>query len=256
MWYILFMTEVPRLIDSIRTAVRGSSLADQLKIERWQRFRSEETTAEWIALLGLTAIVLTHQEYFTDFIAQWVKELDSEAMLTLLKASSIHDLGEISIGDVPEPHKNLQDEKSEASATIKLIDQLENLDVDQRTELKRAYEQVVVGENVALHLIFKAFERLEYLDTAVHVFMALNSGLRMDKGEYMIARVLAFDLPKIMIMIEQFPNSIGMYLRFNRETIHSMFDYCRSSVDTEFQEKFEDSQRQWQTYCGLIDSSS
>ena len=249
------MTEVPRLIDSIRTAVRGSSLADQLKIERWQRFRSGETTAEWIALLGLTAIVLTHQEYFTDYIAQWVQELDTEEQLLLLEASSIHDLGEISIGDVPEPQKNGEDEKSEASATIKLIDQLEDLDVDQRTELKRAYEQVVVGENVALHLIFKAFERLEYLDTAVHVFMALNSGLRMDKGEYMIARVLAFDLPKIMNTVKQFPNSIGMYLHHYQKIIQSMFDFCQSSVDDDFQERFENSQTQWQTYCRSIDST-
>jgi hypothetical protein len=245
------MTEIPDLILSIQTAIRGSSLADELNILRWRDFRSQETNEEWTTLLGLTAIVLTHQEYFTDFVAHWAQGLESADLKLLLEASSIHDLGEISVGDIPEPLKNGQDETKEAAAAMKLIDQLTTIDPELREELKRAYEQVIVGENAVLHLLFKAFERLEYLDTAVHIFESLQSGLNMDKGTFLIARVLAYDLPKVIAHAKQFPESIGAYLLQYQATIQSMFQYSESAVNDEFTEKFESSLTQWQSYLQL-----
>lgn len=235
-------------LQEVRNKIRNSPVGEKLStIERWSGFRSSETTDKWVLLLGPTAVVLSHQEYFTDFVLKWAEELDPDTRETLVLAASIHDLGEAISGDISAYLKTPDDENNEhlhAIATLKEIEFAQNT----MNTLEKAYKLVVLGENQALNFIFKALERTEYLDTGIHLFLKLQGGEQMDKGYYMIARILAFDLPKILKYALKLPNIIGEYLHQNSELISEMFVIARASVEDDFQQNYDESLSEWHKF--------
>jgi hypothetical protein len=235
-------------LNEIRQIIRNSTVGEKLsKIERWSRFRTNELREDWLALLGPTAVVLTHQEHFVDFVMNWSNSLDFEMLEMLLLAGSIHDIGEASVGDIANPDKTPEGEADEFIQAIVLLKQL-GFEYQIEMKLGEAYQQVVVGENQTLHFIFMALERTEYLDTAIHLFNALKKGQAMEKGYYMIARILAFDLPKILEYAAQLPNIVGDYLKEFSATIDIMFSESETAADEGFIDAFREAKLKWSEY--------
>jgi len=234
---------------NIRGTIRSSEFATQLaEMERWTGFQDKETREEWLDLLGPTAIVLSHQEHFTDFVEKGGQSIEKEILSILLLASAIHDMGEIKVGDIPASEKTTADEEIESVAAIAIINLLE-LDLENLALLEFAYKEAIAGENAVLNFLFKAFEKTEYLDTAIHVFQKLNEGLEMTHGKFLIARVLAINLPQILSFAEQLPNSIGEYLMANQELITNMFDFSEEAVTKDFAVNSSDSKKLWTEFC-------
>lgn len=240
--------EVLKVQQAIKDSIIGTQLST---IERWHKFRSGETLADWIDLLGPTAVVLTHQEYFVQFVKFWVKNLEELKFRQLLLASSVHDLGEAKLGDIASPDKTIIDEKNEVNFAIEAILFLP-LDNSLVQELIDAYHEVVKGDNESLHYIFKALERTEYLDTAIHLFDKLSQGKTMEKGWLMIARVLAFDFPKVLKYAEALPNIIGEYLNTYHDQISAMFEQSQTAVTPDFETNFLQNKSDWQKYLSLL----
>lgn len=235
-------------LSAIETSIRDSDVGKKLlAIERWSKFRNDESTDQWIELLGPTAIVLTHQEYFVYFIMACAQNLPQDIVEMLVLAASVHDLGEVEVGDTASPDKTVQAEQEEHLQALSVI---EAVGFDQTTELmlKDAYQQVVAGENLSLNFLFKSLERTEYLDTGIHLFRSLQSGQEMQQGNYMIARILAFDLPKIIDTAYKLEIVIGDYLVKNADTITQMFEVSRLAVEDDFRDRFDQSQAQWQLF--------
>lgn len=226
------------MLQRVQTAVREQYGAQLAKVERWSRFRSEESTKEWLQLLGPTAVVLSHQELLVDISRDILgNSLEAEQLLVVLLAMSVHDIGESVKGDIAAPDKTAADDKSEARVALQLIKTLPHAE-----EVASAYSQVVAGENAALHTLFKAIERTEYFLTGIHLFEQLEK--RQDKPEklwLMVARILAFDLPKVLEYAQMFPETIGKYLLARREIIDRMFVRAEWIVNDEFRENFHKS---------------
>ena len=234
---------------NIRETVRSSEFAAQLaEMERWTGFQDKETREEWLDLLGPTAIVLSHQEHFTDFVEKWGQNIEEEILSILLLASAIHDMGEIEVGDIPASEKTAADEEVESVAAIAIINLLK-LDLENLALLEFAYKEAIAGENAVLNFLFKAFEKTEYLDTAIHVFQKLNEGSEMTHGKFLIARVVAINLPQILTFAEQLPSSIGEYLKANQESITNMFDFSVEAVLEDFEVRFVGSKKIWSEFC-------
>lgn len=234
-------------ILQIQQAIRNSQTGLKLeKIERWQKFRTEESAVDWIDLLGPTAVVLTHQEHFLKFALLWVKNLEEQKFRQFILATTVHDLGEAKLGDIANPDKTTIDEANEVDFALEAILSLP-LEHPLIQELITAYLEVVRGDNESLHYLFKALERTEYLDTAIHLFKKLSEGNSMEKGWLMIARVLAFDLPKVIKYAETLPNIVGEYLIANQELINRMFQESAFIVDHEFENHFNDAKTLWQS---------
>lgn len=242
------MINLHQEIQKIRQAIGNSQAGSELaKIERWQKFRAKESSADWIELLGPTAIVLTHQEHFLDFALIWIKNLDEQKFRQFILATAVHDLGEAKLGDIANPDKTMIDETIEVDFAIEAISSLP-LEHPLIQELITAYYDVVRGDNESLHYIFKALERTEYLDTSIHLFKKLSQGKQMEKGWLMIARVLAFDLPKVINYSETLPNIVGEYLIANQEIVDQMFEQGQSAVTIEFESNFSHAKVLWQSF--------
>jgi hypothetical protein len=246
------MSNFHQELFQVQHAIRNSPVGDQLsKIERWQKFRSNETLDEWIDLLGPTAVVLTHQEHFLEFVLFWIKNLDEPTLRQFSLAASVHDMGEAKLGDIASTEKTVADELKEVDFALEAILSLP-LDHPLILELLHSYQEVVKGDNESLHYIFKALERTEYLNTAIHLFEKLASGKEMEKGWSMIARVLSFDFPKVINYAESLPNIVGEYLATNRELIEQMFERSNFAVTAEFENNFNNSKEMWQKYLSLL----
>lgn len=245
----IFEQELALIQQAIRTSAVGEKLAT---IERWQRFRSDETSEQWLELLGPTAVVLTHQEYFVQFVQQWVSELEELSLTQFVLGASVHDLGEAELGDIASPDKTASDEAQEVDLAVEAIRSLP-LEKEQIRELIESYQTVVKGDNPALHYLFKSLEKTEYLDTAIHVFEQLNSGRAMEKGWLMIARVLAFDLPKVLTYAQALPNVVGKYLQSKTAQIDLMFAQSQTNVTEDFRPQFVVAQQNWQKFISLAD---
>lgn len=246
------MAQINQEIFEIQQAIRNSTIGNQLSaIERWHKFRLQETTIDWIDLLGPTAVVLTHQEHFLQFTQLWVKNLEEPKLRQLLLASSVHDVGEAKLGDIASPDKTSLDEKNEVDFAIEAILSLP-LDHLLIQELIVAYYEVIRGDNDSLHYIFKALERTEYLDTAIHLFDKLSQGKTMEKGWLMIARVLSFDFPKVLKYAEALPSIIGEYLNSHQNQINIMFEQSQAAVTPDFEANFLQNKSDWQKYLSLL----
>ncbi len=240
-------------MPEIQAAIRNSPIGEKLgSIVRWTKFRTDiqsggETLEQWIELLGPTAIVLTHQEYFVDFVMLFSDLIDSDIIELFMLATAIHDIGEAANGDISAQVKSVADDQAEIVAAQSLIMKLKvNLEcVDQ---LLFAYNQVIAGEDQELHALFKTFERLEYLDTGMHVAKQLNAGHTMQLGWYLVAKVLAMDLSKIFIYRKTHPTIVDRYLENNFQIIESSFQQSAIAVDETFGAKFLDAQESWQAW--------
>ena len=157
-------------------------------------------------------------------------------------------LGEIEVGDIPASEKTAADEEVESVAAIAIINLLK-LDLENLALLEFAYKEAIAGENAVLNFLFKAFEKTEYLDTAIHVFQKLNEGSEMTHGKFLIARVVAINLPQILTFAEQLPSSIGEYLKANQESITNMFDFSEEAVLEDFEVRFVGSKKIWSEFC-------
>ena len=71
----------------------------------------------------------------------------------------------------------------------------------------------------------------------------------MTHGKFLIARVLAINLPQILSFAEQLPNSIGEYLMANQELITNMFDFSEEAVTKDFAVNSSDSKKLWTEFC-------
>ncbi len=91
--------------------------------------------------------------------------LNPDTFLQFCLALAVHDIGEMTYGDIPAPDKTQNDDQKENRAALKLIQALPDAD-----RLIEAYRQVVAGENLALHTLFRAIEKTEYFLTGIHLF--------------------------------------------------------------------------------------
>lgn len=245
------MNELRRELSQIQLAIRQSPLGEKLsQIDRWQRFRTNETKQEWLELLGPTAVVLSHQEYFVDFVSAWVNGLSQNMQRQLILATSVHDLGEAQIGDIASPDKKPSDEVIEIDFALKAILSLP-LDHGLIEELVLSYESAVRGDDEVLHLLFKALEKTEYLDTAIHVYGSLQSGKDMEKGWIMISRVLALDLPKIIHYAELLPNIVGQFLLAHVDKIDEMFEQSERFVTKDIEDTYVISLGHWRRFKNI-----
>lgn len=242
------MSELRRDLSQIQTAIRTSPIGDQLnQIERWQRFRTSEDRTLWLQLLGPTAVVLSHQEHFLEFVFTWVKNLPEAEFRMLLLGTSVHDLGEAKLGDIASPDKTLGDEAQEVDFALEAILTLP-LEHPLIQELVEAYNKIVRGDDTVLHLIFRSLEKTEYLDTAVTVFDSINSGLEMEKAPILISRVLALDLPKIINYAQLLPHIVGEYLLAHIAQIDEMFEQFEPAVTKDIEDAFIVSRSIWRDF--------
>jgi hypothetical protein len=241
------MVELLEKVDFIRQAIRNSPFAAELtRQERWSLFRARENKAEWISLLGPSAIVLSHQEFFTDFVLRCCNDLSPGKMTAIILAATTHDMGEATRGDIAASLKTGADDELEYIAAVQNIAQLK-LPADFITELVGYYQEVVMGKNAELHGLFRALERTEYLDTAIHVFHSLQRGELMEKGWLMVSQVITNDLPKIIAFAKEYP-SIGFYLVEQRQNIDLMFIQSRQVVTVERLTQFCAAEQMWKTF--------
>lgn len=242
------MSETLQLVFNTQQAIRTSPVGKKLNnIERWSSFRTDESRGLWLELLGPTAVVLTHQEYFLEFVQQWGQQLKYDYKNPLLIASSVHDIGEVTVGDTAAPQKKPSDKNDETTAALNQIGLLP-IRHESATTLKENYLAVVHGDSQALNYLFKSLERSEYLDTAIHLYDKLLEGLQMEKGLLMIARVLAFDLPKIIRYAQPLPNVVGLFLKNKSQLISEMFKFSESAVSDSFRPQFEKAKQLWGNY--------
>lgn len=245
------MNDLRRELSQIQSAIRKSPLGEKLsQIERWQRFRTQETTQEWLDLLGPTAVVLSHQEYFVDFVILLTNGLSENERRQLVLATSVHDLGEAQIGDIASPDKKLSDEIIEIDFALKAILSLP-LGHELIEELVSSYEAAIRGDDEVLHLLFKALEKTEYLDTAIHVYQSLEGGKTMEKGWTMISRVLALDLPQIIFYAEALPNIVGQFLLAHVDVIDEMFNQSEKFVTKDIEDTFIISLGHWRRFKSI-----
>lgn len=240
-------------LSDVQNAIRGSDIGVTLgNIVRWTRFHTEaqcggETLEEWVDLLGPTAIVLTHQEHFVEFVLQFTDLFGIEDEELFILAAAIHDIGEAAIGDISAQVKSEEDELEEVAAARVLIDQLA-VSPECKILLLHAYNQVIAGKNAELQSLFKTLERLEYLDTGLHVARQLNAGRKMKQGWYLVAKVLAFDLSKILIYREAHRKIVDRYLAENSQTIDSSFEQSAVAVDNTFEDRFLAVRASWESW--------
>lgn len=157
-------------------------------------------------------------------------------------------MGELEIGDIPASKKTTEDEKAETIAAITIFNSLD-LELEKLATIESAYRQAIAGENAALNFLFKAFEKTEYLDTAIYLFLKLNEGLETTHGKFLIARVIAINLPQILVYAEQLPGSIGEYLKAHQGLINLMFDFSEAAVTEDFASNFAESKQLWTKFC-------
>lgn len=229
--------------DEIRSTY-GESLA---KIERWSPFRQGETTEEWCRLLGPTATVDTHQEYIVDlaeFLLADTKLISPEEKETFLLASLVHDLGEMAISDIPSPLKTDQDQRHEWQHALVFLSSL-----TFSKEATDAYRQVVMGENMVLHQLFKAIEKSEYFITAMNLFeQVTRHRLQKENLWQLIAKVLAYDSPGVLQHAQQYPTTLGKYFLQRQLQVQLMFQEARSHVQPPDLEAFTRSQALWEAW--------
>lgn len=235
-------------IAAVQEAVRRRFGAQLQNIERWGGFRADETTEEWIHFLGLTAVVLTHQEHLVQVVDKLLRNdpsvSDADKYLLML-AFSIHDVGEISVGDTANPEKTEKSEQVEWVAALNLL-RLLAPDIEDGQELTNIYMDVVVGDNAVLHSLFKAIERTEYFMTAMNGFRYLiDSGDRSPNKWRLVARVLAFDLPVVISLGRQYPHSIGAFLRSEKDFISQMLVGTEHAVMEHYRPNYETAKSDW-----------
>lgn len=224
-----------RRVQEALTKLYGDRLGS---IERWSKFRDGQTTQEWLELLGPTAVVLSHQEHFVrvaEAILNNHSGLSEEELAKFYLAVAVHDIGEAAVGDIAAPDKTAKDEKRESRGALKLIAALPESEL-----VAEAYTEVVAGDNAVLHALFRAIERTEYLLTAIHLFEQLQKQPEHPaKLWLMVARVLSFDLPKVIGHAQMFPATIGEYLLARREIISRMLAEASWAVTADFADEFE-----------------
>lgn len=235
-------------ITAVQAAIRRRFGPELQKIERWSGFRVNETTEEWIRFLGLTAVVLTHQELLVQVVDKLLRHdpsvSDTDKNLLML-AFAIHDIGEISVGDTANPEKTEDSEQAEWIAALNLLRELAP-DVEDGHELTNVYMEVVVGDNAVLHDLFKAIERTEYFMTAMNGFRYLvDSGDRSPNKWRLVARVLAFDLPEVISLAQRYPHSIGAFLHSAQAFVSQMLVGTEHVVTENYRTNFEAAKSSW-----------
>ncbi len=61
----------------------------------------------------------------------------------------------------------------------------------------------------------------------------------------MVAKILAFDLPKVLEYAQMFPDTIGVYLLERQEIVANMFTLAIWIVDDSFAEKYSRAEENW-----------
>lgn len=235
-------------ITAVQEAIRRRFGPELQKIERWSGFRANETTEEWVRFLGLTAVVLTHQELLVQVVDKLLRHdpsvSDADKNLLML-AFAIHDIGEISVGDTANPEKTEDTEQVEWIAALNLLRELAS-DVEDGHELTDVYMEVVVGDNAVLHDLFKAIERTEYFMTAMNGFRYLvDSGDHAPNKWRLVARVLAFDLPVVITLAQRYPHSIGSFLCSEQAFVSQMLEGTEHAVTENYRANFEAAKSSW-----------
>lgn len=231
------------MLEQLQQEVRDLYGPRLQKIERWAKFRTTETTEKWLELLGPTAVLLSHQEHLVEITYRLLTDLiPPEELTILLLAQAVHDLGELTKGDIPAPIKTEKQEKVEHAAALKLIKQ-----VSECEEIAHCYHEVVMGENAAAHSLFKAIEKSEYVMTAMHVFEKIRyeNHTKHDNLWLLVVRVIALDLPKALDYAVSFPDSIGTYFLEQAGVIDRMFVESSWRVTEDFATQFTTSEDKW-----------
>jgi len=139
------------------------------------------------------------------------------------------------VGDVPANIKNGEHERREAIIARQIISELDLYD-GLKDEVARAYEDVVVGQNEKLHITFKAFEKTDYISTAMGVWGETIKrdllGLpTLKRRDHFVGLVIINNLTTVLVQYSNlFPNSIGKYIRNIEPVIDEAFKKTKDII--------------------------
>lgn len=225
-----------KIFGAVERSEAGPSL---IKTARWSGFRVEESDEEWLRALGPSAFIMSHMIWFYQYhlvLVELENGLTSAQKLVLQYGTLIHDIGEakingVGIGDVAAHIKTTDHEKQEAEIAMRILNSLD-VEEDVRQNLRLGYSLVIMGNSPLLSHIHKAYEKLEYVSTALNVFR--NKGI-VNEGR-MVRRVLVNDLSKVLDQYSDL-GSVNVYLRFMKDVIEGAFDwssnYSEGDIDNE-----------------------
>lgn len=226
----IVLPEIPvkEIFAALRKTSAGRSLQRMLRFGLYKD--PKETSVHWKKILGPSAATYTHMQYLYYFLSNFLKNelsrdpalFNREKQRVLLMASSCHDFGEAiidgeGIGDIAAPLKNKKHEEKEREMFERVLGLLK-LDKNIISELKEAYQNVVVENSSHLHRFFRAVEKTEYIDTILKTYKKCTNGYKLVNQKLLIRQVLSYDLPFVIEYSKEF-YSVKKYLFINANHI-------------------------------------
>jgi hypothetical protein len=239
------MIEVLDPTDSIFTAIEAHQAGEILRnTHRWTKFRVDEDWTLWRDLVGPNSNVLEHSKAFalltSEFTNQEQDRFNRRDKRKMVIAACVHDLGEVDIdgngvGDVPSYLKNGEHETKEALIARHIISELDLSDSFKK-EMAVAYEGVIVGYIPELHLGFKAFEKTDYVKTAIDVWKESKRREKLGmpillKRDQFVGQVIIHDLMGVLTRyVDVFPYSVGKYVQSIIPIVDEAYEQTRDSL--------------------------
>ncbi len=239
-----------KIFEAVEKSEAGPSL---IQTARWSGFRAGESDEEWLQALGPSAFIMSHMKWFYQYhlvLVEFENDLTPIQRLILKYGTLTHDVGEarvngVGVGDIAAHMKTTDHEQQEAEIAMQILD---SLDVEEsvRRDLKLGYRLIVMGEDPLLNRIHKAYERLEYVSTALNVFR--NRGIA-NEGK-MVRRVLTNDLSKVLDLYGDL-TSVNVYLSFMRGVIDKAFEWSVNYPEgKEDDDRFVIAREKWDSFGG------
>jgi len=151
---------------------------------RYWAYQGDMSDRDFVGLMGPDVVFLTHPDETAriarDFIIysrQKGVAVSQEDESLLLIACWIHDLGELiidgdGVGDIRSHLKTKKNQEQEREIFIKVMEPI--ADGGAKQLVLRAYDEVVMGNNLRLGRMFSAIERSGYLETTMRAFLGVE----------------------------------------------------------------------------------
>lgn len=202
---------------------------------RYDRYRTNETTEEWIELLGPDVRARTHPHEAARHVHNLITTQEAHGnplgntMKTMLYVTPFpHDWGELivegeGIGDINYEKKTAEHERQERAVFQRITDLVPS--ATERGFFRATYDEVVSDRVSPLGKLFNIVERVGYVETAINAYLG-NRGQRIENWSGLSGNVLALQIPALLNVREH--PYVDLFLAENETIINHMYGDIQS----------------------------